>query len=49
MIEAAHPDAMRITTAPANAPLAWETPVLVELRVGMEVTSYESADIDTID
>ncbi|MGU3492595.1 pyrroloquinoline quinone precursor peptide PqqA [Xanthobacteraceae bacterium A53D] len=24
----------------------WETPVLVEQRVGMEVTSYESAEID---
>ena len=36
-------------TAMSSVPLAWETPVLVELRVGMEVTSYESADIDTID
>lgn len=49
MIEAAQSDAMHTFTTPANAPLAWETPVLVELRVGMEVTSYESADIDTID
>lgn len=26
--------------------MSWETPVLVEMRVGMEVTSYESAEID---
>ena len=26
--------------------MTWETPVLIELRVGMEVTSYESAEID---
>ncbi|HQS08550.1 MAG: coenzyme PQQ precursor peptide PqqA [Rhizobiales bacterium 24-66-13] len=24
----------------------WETPVLLETSVGMEVTSYESAEID---
>jgi coenzyme PQQ precursor peptide PqqA len=29
--------------------MTWETPVLIELRVGMEVTSYESADIDGVD
>jgi coenzyme PQQ precursor peptide PqqA len=27
----------------------WETPVLIELRVGLEVTSYESAEIDLPD
>jgi coenzyme PQQ precursor peptide PqqA len=26
--------------------MTWETPTLVEMRVGMEVTSYESAEID---
>jgi coenzyme PQQ precursor peptide PqqA len=26
--------------------MTWETPILVEMRVGMEVTSYESAEID---
>lgn len=25
----------------------WNTPVVVEANVGMEVTSYESAEIDT--
>ncbi len=29
--------------------MTWTTPVIVEVRVGMEVTSYESAEIDTID
>jgi coenzyme PQQ precursor peptide PqqA len=29
--------------------MTWETPVLVEMRVGMEVTSYESAEIGSPD
>jgi coenzyme PQQ precursor peptide PqqA len=29
--------------------MTWETPILIELRVGMEVTSYESAEIDLPD
>jgi len=29
--------------------MSWVTPVLIEVRVGMEVTSYESADIDGVD
>jgi coenzyme PQQ precursor peptide PqqA len=29
--------------------MTWTTPVITEVRCGMEVTSYESADIDTID
>ena len=24
----------------------WETPILIEMRVGMEVTSYKSAEIE---
>lgn len=32
----------------AAAP-AWQAPELVELRLGMEVTSYEGADIEPID
>ncbi|MFS8039554.1 pyrroloquinoline quinone precursor peptide PqqA [Xanthobacter sp. AM11] len=27
----------------------WTTPEVVEICLGMEVTSYESADIDTVD
>jgi coenzyme PQQ precursor peptide PqqA len=27
--------------------MTWNTPVVVEVAVGMEVTSYESAEIDT--
>ena len=27
--------------------MAWTAPVIVEVCVGMEVTSYESAEIDT--
>jgi coenzyme PQQ precursor peptide PqqA len=30
-------------------PMTWETPVLIEMRVGMEITSYESADMDSPD
>ena len=26
--------------------MAWSKPVVTEVQVGMEVTSYESADID---
>jgi coenzyme PQQ precursor peptide PqqA len=29
--------------------MTWTTPVINEVRCGMEVTSYESADIDSID
>jgi coenzyme PQQ precursor peptide PqqA len=29
--------------------MTWETPVLIEMRVGMEITSYESADMDSPD
>ncbi|MDX6807261.1 pyrroloquinoline quinone precursor peptide PqqA [Terrihabitans rhizophilus] len=29
--------------------MTWTTPEITEARCGMEVTSYESADIDTID
>ncbi|WP_188410406.1 pyrroloquinoline quinone precursor peptide PqqA [Agaricicola taiwanensis] len=29
--------------------MTWTTPTITEIRCGMEVTSYESADIDTID
>ncbi|MFG1304711.1 pyrroloquinoline quinone precursor peptide PqqA [Xanthobacter autotrophicus] len=28
---------------------AWTTPRVVEICLGMEVTSYESADVDTVD
>ena len=27
--------------------MAWTTPVIEEVNLGMEVTSYESAEIDT--
>ena len=27
--------------------MAWSTPIVSEIYVGMEVTSYESAEIDT--
>ena len=27
--------------------MSWSSPVVQEIRVGMEVTSYESAEIDT--
>ena len=29
--------------------MTWTTPQITEIRCGMEVTSYESADIDGID
>lgn len=29
--------------------MTWETPILNEMRIGMEITSYESADIDPAD
>lgn len=35
--------------APETAPAVWQTPEVSEMRLGMEVTSYEGADIDTID
>ena len=28
--------------------MAWTTPVIEEICVGMEVTSYESADLDVL-
>jgi coenzyme PQQ precursor peptide PqqA len=27
--------------------MQWETPIICEVSVGMEVTSYESADLST--
>lgn len=38
-----------IETIADAAPAEWTTPEVVEICLGMEVTSYESADIDTID
>lgn len=29
--------------------MTWVTPELTEVSIGMEVTSYESAEIETID
>jgi coenzyme PQQ precursor peptide PqqA len=30
---------------PRSTPMAWTTPIVAEICVGMEVTSYESAEI----
>lgn len=38
-----------MTETTHTAAVEWTTPEVVEICVGMEVTSYESADIDTID
>jgi coenzyme PQQ precursor peptide PqqA len=34
-----------ITFQTEETPMAWTTPVIVEVCVGMEITSYESAEI----
>jgi coenzyme PQQ precursor peptide PqqA len=46
-----NPDRRRIRVAipqlQQESPMAWSAPVVSEICVGMEVTSYESAEIDT--
>jgi coenzyme PQQ precursor peptide PqqA len=35
----------RASRPPGGSQMAWQTPIVEEICVGMEVTSYESADL----
>ena len=39
--------ALRVQHSAGDSHMAWSAPVVSEICVGMEVTSYESAEIDT--